>query len=629
MEERLSQVEKAGAEDRTLAKKREAELNLRMKEKFAKDEQKILLKLNQNIDDIERKSLTKQLDALRKRQDNNLAEEKNYWKEMANISAKYGLTAINKAFLKADEDLLVHRKKTALGKISKQKTDAIDAAREKQEDAMFALNATFKGEDLKDLEGNRMYNTRKALIDKRYADSKLAAEKTSFMQAETTQEQFQTDSIKSVSRYYRDIIKNEQYTFSERQQLVREGFAAIGKLYEKGRMNADQYRNALLDIKSSQLELERAMALATPFDSLMNNWDKFIDRFGDTRDRLKKDVFDKMTSDFKSFFRGLIESPKDFLKNFIPSIEKMRGAIYAKMAERRAEAEISQRIEAGEEMTFAKQAGIGFKWAQIYNIAKLRNAGKDITKVMKEINKVIGNVSEKDIASVGNPLDSYGTISKKKIDDIAKYGKEKLSKMTGGLIIDEVMVKKVAGLTDKIKNVLADETIPVEEQRAIVRQKLVTANIPKYTDATQRVMQVVSDTGTPELKDKMQKITQVIESYYMPKKMDETGVMANVSFNILPGAIDMLKTTFKTLLPSLEVLVKPILKPNSLSVLPSLALDMGSVAGMPGQSAIQPATQVNNTEMSVNFHGITDTQSMVDLLKQEVLDAIDMRGFRK
>jgi len=121
-----------------------------------------------------------------------------------------------------------------LGKISKQKTDAIDAAREKQEDAMFALNATFKGEDLKDLEGNRMYNARKALIDKRYADSKLAAEKTSFMQAETTQEQFQTDSIKSVSRYYRDIIKKRAVYFLRKATVSSRRICCYWQTIRKG-----------------------------------------------------------------------------------------------------------------------------------------------------------------------------------------------------------------------------------------------------------------------------------------------------------------------------------------------------------------------------------------------------------
>jgi len=87
-----------------------------------------------------------------------------------------------------------------------------------------------------------------------------------------------------------------------------------------------------------------------------------------------------------------------------------------------------------------------------------------------------------------------------------------------------------------------------------------------------------------------------------------------------------LKEKFNMLLPSLEVLVKPVLSGNLLS-LPPLDLGMGAVTATP--ATVEPTMQSGNTEMSVNFNGITDTREMVDLVKQEIINDIELRGYRK
>jgi len=526
-----TQATENGEEASRLAVERETELTLRVKEKFAQDEKKILLKLGTDIDTIERNRLQKQQDTLRQWNAEVLSEEKAYWQEMANVSAKYGLTAINDAFLKADEELLTHRKETALIKVTQQEQKAISNADKNYQQALLALKKTFSEESLKDLDARKMYDERKLLIDKKYNADLLSAEQGAVGQRELTEKQFQLNSIKSITDFYRNIIKNEQYTYEERQQLVKEGLGKLKKLYEQGTINADQYRNSLLMIKSSQLDLERAITLTSPFDKLMKNWDTFIKRFGDFRDRLKKEIFDKMTSDFKSFFSGLIDSPKDFFKNFVDNLRKIRKAVFAKMAEERTEERLAEIREAGITITPEIQLQVGLEEAAAATIGEMRTSGGFVGKAATALNKAMSNIGEE---SVNYYIKGWGkgtTLERKTIDKLKEKGKK---------------------LQEDIK--------------------------------------------------------------------------VGIGFNILPEAIESLKEKFNMLLPSLEVLIKPVLMGDLLS-LPQLDLGIGGMIQRPAM--VEPTMQSGNAETNINFNGITDTREMVDLVKQEIINDIELRGYRK
>jgi len=370
------------------------------------------------------------------------------------------------------------------------------------------------------------------LIDKKYNADLLSAEQGAVGQRELTEKQFQLNSIKNITSFYHSIIKNEQYTYEERQQLVKEGLGKLKKLYEQETINADQYRNSLLMIKSSQLDLERAITLTSPFDKLMKNWDTFIKRFGDFRDSLKKEIFDKMTSDFKSFFGGLIEAPKDFFKNFMDSLIKIRQAAYIKLAEKRAGEELNKMFKAGVTITPEIEATVRAKYSFAALKASMLDLGKDLSGLTQATMKGFKDASPELVNSFRGAFSQVATFGQKTIDKLKEKG-----------IID------------------------------------------------------------------------------LPKE-----VKANVGFNILPEAIEALKEKFSMLLPSLEVLVKPVLSGNLLS-LPPLDLGMGAVTATP--ATVEPTMQSGNTEMSVNFNGITDTREMVDLVKQEIINDIELRGYRK